>query len=313
MKISINRPIHKHGLLLFLLLWVVLVSCDDFSQDSGKLKIVTTTTILTDLVKNIGGDSVEVRGLMGPGVDPHLFKASEGDVSKLYYAELIIYNGLHLEGKLVDVFDKMRNWDKNTVSLGDALPKEELIRSEQFGGNYDPHVWFNIRFFKIFADRVAEVLSEYDPENADYYRANHARYVRELDALDQELREIVETLPEERRILVTAHDAFSYFGRELGFQVVGLQGISTATEAGVRDVRRLTDFIIEHDIKAIFIESSMPRRTVEALQAAVRAKNHEVKIGGTIFSDALGSEGTPEGTYTGMFRYNVTTLVEALR
>lgn len=312
MKISINRPIHKHGLLLFLLLWVVLASCDDFSQDSGKLRIVTTTTILTDLVRNIGGDSVEVRGLMGPGVDPHLYKASEGDVTKLYYADIIMYNGLHLEGKLVDVFDKMKNWDKNTVSLGESLPKEELIASEQFGGNYDPHIWFNIRFFKIFADRVAEVLIEFDPENAEIYRSNHQEYIRKLDDLDWELREMIETLPQEKRILVTAHDAFSYFGREFDFQVVGLQGISTATEAGVRDVRRLTDFIIKNDIKAIFIESSMPRRTVEALQAAVRAKGHEVKIGGTLYSDALGSTGTEEETYIGMFKYNVKTIIEAL-
>src|SRR5699024_3833542 len=155
-------------------------------------------------------------------------------------------------------------------------------------------------------------LIEFDPENAEIYRSNHQEYIRKLDDLDRELREMIGTLPQEKRILVTAHDAFSYFGREFDFQVVGLQGISTATEAGVRDVRRLTDFIIKNDIKAIFIESSMPRRTVEALQAAVRAKGHEVKIGGTLYSDALGSTGTEEETYIGMFKYNVKTIIEAL-
>lgn len=299
--------------LLLLLLLVTLYSCSSKTESSGKLKVVTTTSILTDLVKNIGGDAVEVTGLMGAGVDPHLYKASEGDVSRLSGADIIFYNGLHLEGKLVDVLERMEQQNKRTISLGDALPKDQLISSKLFGANYDPHVWFNVRFFKIFADRVTEVLAEAKPEHAELFKNNNKTYQEKLDALDKYIREAIASLPEEKRILVTAHDAFNYFGKEYGFEVVGLQGISTATEAGVQDVQRLTDFIIERKIKAIFIESSVSRRTIEALQEAVLAKKHQVAIGGSLYSDALGNPGTEEGTYTGMFRYNVQTIVAALQ
>lgn len=299
---------------IFIPIWVFLIlSCTDGHEESGKLRVVTTTTMLTDLVKNIGGDSVTVEGLMGAGVDPHLYKASEGDVSKLFRADVIFYSGLHLEGKLVDVFEKMKSQNKKTISLGESLNKDDLISSRLFASNYDPHVWFNIRFFKQFANKVTEVLSESDPENRAFFKKNNEIYQEKLNALEVEIRDIIATLPKEKRILVTAHDAFNYFGNEYGFEVVGLQGISTATEAGVQDVQRLSDFIIENNVKAIFIESSVPRRTIEALQAAVLSKKHQVAIGGTLYSDALGSEGTEEGTYIGMFKYNVKTIVEALR
>lgn len=288
-------------------------SCNNTKEDSGKLKIVTTTSMLTDLVKNIGGDVVEVQGLMGAGVDPHLYKASEGDVSKLSNADVIFYSGLHLEGKLVDVFERMQSQNKTTISLGESLDKNKLISSELFASNYDPHVWFNVQFFKQFADKVTEVLIEADPENAEIFKQNSNNYQKQLEVLDAEIREIIATLPKEKRILVTAHDAFNYFGNEYGFEVVGLQGISTATEAGVQDVQRLSDFIIENKVKAIFIESSVPRRTIEALQAAVISKTHDVAIGGSLYSDALGNAGTEEGTYIGMFKYNVKTIVQALQ
>ena len=297
--------------ILYLLISLAIISCKNASEESGKLKIVTTTSMLTDLVKNIGGDLIEVNGLMGAGVDPHLYKASEGDVNKLFQADIIFYNGLHLEGKLVDVFEKMAK-TKLTVSLGGSLDKNELIGSEYFVSNYDPHVWFNIQFFKQFGDRVAETLAANDPVNAKKYQENNALYQDKLDALEVEVKSIIATLPKEKRILVTAHDAFNYFGKAYGFNVVGLQGLSTVTEAGVQDVRRLSQFIIDNKVKAIFIESSVPRRTIEALQEAVLSKNHDVGIGGSLYSDALGNAGTIEGTYVGMFRANVKTIVEAL-
>lgn len=297
--------------ILYLLISLAIISCKNASEESGKLKVVTTTSMLTDLVKNIGGDLIEVNGLMGAGVDPHLYKASEGDVNKLFQADIIFYNGLHLEGKLVDVFEKMAK-TKLTVSLGGSLDKNELIGSEYFVSNYDPHVWFNIQFFKQFGDRVAETLAANDPVNAKKYQENTALYQDKLDALEIEVKAIIATLPKEKRILVTAHDAFNYFGKAYGFNVVGLQGLSTATEAGVQDVRRLSQFIIDNKVKAIFIESSVPRRTIEALQEAVLSKNHDVGIGGSLYSDALGNAGTIEGTYVGMFRANVKTIVEAL-
>ncbi len=291
---------------------IALVSCKNETEDTGKLKIVATTSMITDIVKNIGGDFIELQGLMGAGVDPHLYKASEGDVAKLYNADIIFYNGLHLEGKLVEVFEKMEQ-TKTTIALGESLPKDQLIGSEYFASNYDPHVWFNIQFFKQFAMTVTEQLSKKDPVNSVNYIANEKAYLAKLDALETEVTATIATLPEEKRILVTAHDAFNYFGKSYGFNVVGLQGLSTATEAGVQDVQRLSDFIIENKVKAIFVESSVPRRTIEALQAAVLYKNHEVTIGGSLFSDALGNTGTEEGTYIGMFKSNVNTIVNALK
>ncbi|WP_452232879.1 metal ABC transporter solute-binding protein, Zn/Mn family [Lacinutrix sp. MEBiC02595] len=292
---------------------LVLIACKSESKDNGKLNIVTTTTMITDLVKNIGGDHVNIQGLMGSGVDPHLYKASEGDVSKLVNADIIFYSGLHLEGKLVEVLEKMESTNKTTIALSDALDKNTLIGSEYFASNYDPHVWFDINYFENFAKKAAAVLSEKDPENAKNYEVNKNAYILKLEALQKNIKQTISTLPKEKRILVTAHDAFNYFGKAYGFEVVGLQGISTATEAGVQDVQKLAAFIIERKVKAIFVESSVPKRTIEALQASVNSKGHQVTIGGTLYSDALGNDGTVEGTYIGMFEYNVNTIVNALK
>lgn len=296
--------------VFLVVLALILVACKDKSESNGKLNVVTTTTIITDLVSNIGGNRIHITGLMGSGVDPHLYKASEGDVTKLVNADIIFYNGLHLEGKLVDVFEKMKT--KSPIALGDVLDKNLLIGSDYFASNYDPHVWFNIDYFKQFAEKVTEVLVNKDPENANYYRINKEIYFKKLDILKTEVLNLIETLPVENRILVTAHDAFNYFGSAYDFNVVGLQGLSTATEAGVKDVQNLAAFIIDRKIKAIFVETSVPRRTIEALKAAVNSKGHDVEIGGTLFSDALGNTGTIEGTYIGMYQYNVKTIINAL-
>ena len=295
------------------LLSIFLIGCKDPKAKDGKFHIVTTTSMITDLVKNVGGDQVEVEGLMGAGVDPHLYKASEGDVSKLATADMILYNGLHLEGKLVEVFEKMQKQKINTVAISDALDKKDLIGSSHFASNYDPHIWFDVENWEKITLYVAEKLSEAQPENKAIFTANAQKYLQELKTLKQELTAEIATLPEDQRRLVTAHDAFNYFGKAFKFEVVGLQGLSTATEAGVQDVQKTAAYIIDHKVKSVFIESSVPRRTVEALQAAVNSKNHQVKIGGTLYSDALGNPGSPEGTYIGMFKYNVHTIVEALK
>lgn len=288
-------------------------ACKESAPSNGNLNIVTTTTLLTDLLTQIGGDKVNVQGLMGSGVDPHLYKASAGDVTKLSNADLIFYGGLHLEGKLVDVFEKMERQNIKTIAVSDALEEKTLIGSEYFASNYDPHIWFDVHNWELITTFVVQKLSEADPENTTVYEENGNSYLEKLKVLDKELRAIIETLPKEKRILVTAHDAFNYFGQAYGFEVVGLQGLSTATEAGVQDVQNLSNFIIEKKIKAIFVESSVPRRTIEALQAAVNSKKHHVEIGGTLYSDALGNAGTVEGTYIGMFKYNVNTIVDALK
>ena len=291
---------------------IFLVACKAPTKSSGKLKVVVTTSMLTDLVKNIGGDLIDLQGLMGAGVDPHLYKASEGDVSKLFNADVIFYNGLHLEGKLVAVFEKMET-QKTTVALGEFLAKEGLIGSDYFASNYDPHVWFSIQYFKEFSDKVTSVLSEKDPKNAASFTANNLAFQQKLDLLHTAVVNTIATLAPEKRILVTAHDAFNYFGKAYGFKVVGLQGLSTATEAGVQDVQKLSEYIIANKVKAIFIESSVPRRTIEALQEAVLSKGHQVSIGGSLYSDALGDGGSVEGTYVGMFLYNIKTIVNALQ
>lgn len=292
---------------------VLMISCKSEKKESDTLNVVTTTTMITDLLKNVGGDMINLQGLMGAGVDPHLYKASAGDVTKLANADVIFYNGLHLEGKLVEVFEKMESPAITQVALGEKLDKKGLIGSDYFASNYDPHVWFNIQYFKVFVGEVVSTLSRKLPQHEAAFKANGDFYLAQLTDLDAEIKATIETLPKEKRILVTAHDAFNYFGQQYDFNVVGLQGLSTATEAGVQDVQRLSQFIIDNEVKAIFVESSVPKRTIEALQAAVRSKDHEVTIGGSLYSDALGDAGTVEGTYIGMFRYNVNTIVTALK
>ncbi len=299
---------------IILVITTVLFSCKkEVKDENQKLNVVTTTSMITDLVKNIGGDLIEVNGLMGSGVDPHLYKASEGDVTKLVNADVIFYNGLHLEGKLVEVFEKMEHQDIKTIAIGESLDKNTLIGSDYFASNYDPHIWFSVDNWKIVTSFVIKALKEIDQKNAEAFDNNGKKYLAQLNELESKLENIINGIPKEKRILVTAHDAFSYFGKAYDFNVVGLQGLSTATEAGVQDVQKLANFIIEKEVKAIFVETSVPKRTIEALQAAVKSKNHEVTIGGTLFSDALGNPGTKEGTYVGMFEYNVNTIVNALK
>jgi len=300
----------KYIILVFL---ITVFSCKKEVKKNEKLQVVTTTTMITDLVKNIGGDKIDIQGLMGAGVDPHLYKASEGDVSKLFNADVIVYNGLHLEGKLEDVFEKMRHQNKKTIAVSDAIDTATLIGSEYFASNYDPHIWFDITNWEIITQYITNKLCELDAENAATYKENGANYLKTLSSLKSAITEQVNSLPVEQRILVTAHDAFNYFGKEFQFNVVGLQGLSTATEAGVKDVQRLASFIEEKNVKAIFVESSVPKRTVEALQEAVKAKGKEVVIGGTLYSDALGSLGTAEATYVGMYKHNVKIIVSSLK
>ncbi|WP_046745672.1 metal ABC transporter solute-binding protein, Zn/Mn family [Kordia zhangzhouensis] len=303
----------KKQLFIFFLM-LAFVSCKtEVKKRTGKLQIVTTTTMITDMLKNIGGDVVEVKGLMGSGVDPHLYKASEGDVSKLFNADVVIYNGLHLEGKLEDIFEKMQKQQKHIIAVSNAVNKNGLISSEYFASSYDPHIWFHIDYWKQATKYIIEELKKLDPTHTATFEENGKQYLEKLDALSEEVQKIIAQLPVEKRILVTAHDAFNYFGKLHNFEVVGLQGLSTATEAGVQDVQKLANFIIEKQVKAIFVESSVPKRTIKALQAAVRSKNYQVIIGGTLYSDALGNAGTEEGTYIGMYTYNVKTIVNALK
>lgn len=284
----------------------------DRGSEGGPLNIVATTNLVADVARAVAGEHARVEALMGPGVDPHLYKASEGDVRRLSEADLILYNGLHLEGKMADILVKMAR-SRPVVALGEGIPEDQLREPPEFAGQYDPHVWFDVSLWRHTLPVVAEELAELDPAHADDYRANAQAYGAELADLDTWVEQQIASLPEERRILITAHDAFGYFGRRYGMRVVGIQGISTLAEAGLQDVERVVDLVVETGVPAIFVESSVPRRTVEAVQAAVRDRGRELAIGGELFSDSLGAAGTPEGTYPGMVRHNVETIVGALR
>jgi manganese/zinc/iron transport system substrate-binding protein len=276
------------------------------------INVITTTGMIADITKNVGGDRVQVTALMGPGVDPHLYKASEGDVLRLQEADVIFYNGLHLEAQMGDVLERLNEFGIKTVAVTDLIDRSLLESPPQFQGNYDPHVWFDVTLWMKAVEQVRETLVEIDPASRSKYEANAEAYLIDLEELHQYVLDQANSLPAEQRILITAHDAFNYFGRAYGFEVRGLQGISTEAQAGTADVQALARFIAEKQIPAIFVESSVPQRNVEAVQAAVQAQGFEVKIGGSLFSDAMGSEGTPEGTYIGMVRHNIDTIVTAL-
>ena len=278
-----------------------------------KVRVTTTTNFITDTVRQIGGDRVEVTGLMGPGVDPHLYKASAGDVGKLRRADVIVYGGLQLEGKMADLLDELGE-RQTTVAITEDLPREKLLEPPaDVAEQYDPHVWFDVTNWMVAARTAATALKEKDPENAEVYDRNLERYLSELEELDRYVKRRMEEIPERQRVLVTSHDAFEYFGRRYGLEVAAIQGISTAAEATTADVQRVAKLLAERDVKAAFIESSVPRQTIDAVLAAARRLGSRARIGGELYTDAAGDEGTKEGTYVGMVRANADLIAEGLK
>lgn len=295
---------------------LILTGCEPKSgagSASGKIRVTCTVGMVADTVRNVGGDRVAVTALMGPGVDPHLYKASEGDISRLSDADIIFYNGLNLEGKMGEILSRMDSAGKPVIAVGESIDKSLLRHPAQFQGHPDPHVWFDVRMWAQTVQPVVDGLSKVDPANAAAYAANGEAYRKVLIDLHAYCKQQLAAVPRAQRVMITAHDAFGYFGRAYDVEVVGLQGISTASEYGLEDVRRLVDLIVGRRIKAIFVESSVPRRSIEAVAEGCKARGHAVAIGGTLFSDAMGEPGTPEGTYPGMVRHNVDTLVKALK
>ncbi|WP_353622133.1 zinc ABC transporter substrate-binding protein [Halocella sp. SP3-1] len=306
---------NKIFMILLAVIVIVLLAVWGASKSkissSEKYKVVTTTTMLTDLTSVIAGDLIEVKGLMGPGIDPHLYKASAGDVVKMRDASMVIFNGLHLEGKMGEIFENLREKNKFVIEIAENIDEKELIcLGEEL---YDPHIWFNVLLWKDAAVAVCNGLVELDAQNKEFYTENLEKYLKELDTLHKYVLERIKEIPKESRILITAHDAFAYFGNTYGFEVKGLQGISTASEAGTRDVRQLAEYIVEKQIKAIFVESSVPKKNIEALQEAVAARGFKVEIGGELYSDSLGSPGTEAETYIGTVKSNVDTIIDALK
>lgn len=300
---------------------ILLSACGSAPEDStsagaaprdNKLKVTCTIGMITDVARIVGGDAVDVQGLMGPGVDPHLYKATQSDLDLLTKADLILYNGLHLEGKMADVLVRLAQRVK-TAQVTDEIPEDLLREPPEFNGHYDPHVWFDVSLWKRVTDRIAKALGESDPANAAAYVERASAYGKQLDELDAYVREQIGSIPEEQRILVTAHDAFGYYGDAYDIEVMGLQGVSTAAEFGLQDLARLVDVIVERKVRAVFVESSIPAKSIHALIRGAEDKGHKVVEGGTLFSDAMGADGTPEGTYIGMVRHNTDTIVKALK
>jgi len=282
---------------------------NNFSQ---KIVVTTTTNVITDLVENIGGDNVSVSGLMGPGVDPHLYRPSASDVKLLQNADIIFYNGLDLEGKMGDIFVKIGKEGTSVLAVSENIPPESLLTLEN-DGNFDPHIWWDVKLWAEAAKVVATGLKEYDPENSDKYEKNLSEYLNQLEILNSNNLIKINSIPQEQRVLVTAHDAFQYFGHTYGFEELSIQGWSTDSEAGIREIQNLADEISKRKIKALFVETSISPATIEALEAAIQDKGHDIVIGGELFSDAIGEKGTPEGTYVGAFTHNIDTIVKALK
>jgi manganese/zinc/iron transport system substrate-binding protein len=298
--------------MLFILLFLLGACTEPVRKTKGKLYIITTTGMIKDAVENIAGSRAEVVSLMGPGVDPHLYKATHGDLEKITSADIVFYNGLHLEGKMGKVLEKAQKL-KPVVAVAEGIEESRLRSIPGYDNTHDPHVWFDVRIWKHAVDHVAASLQHIDSANASFYEENRKRYAARLDSLDHAVREQVSRIPQDQRVLITAHDAFGYFGDAYGIHVRGLQGISTLSEFGLRDVTELVNFIVAKKIRAIFVETSVSDKSIRAILEGCREKGWNVAIGGSLYSDAMGDTGTPEGNYIGMVDANVKTIVNALK
>lgn len=304
----------KSLLSRFLILFSALSVC---AASHAKLRVVVSTSQIADIVRAVGGEEVDLTVLMGPGVDPHLYKATAREVVAMQRADLILYNGLHLEGRLAETFSKVNKQGRTVIAVGESIPKERLLASADYEDAHDPHVWFDPELWVYVVAAVGNALAEADPAQAALFAERASLYTSKVEALAVWAKRKIASLPEERRVLVTSHDAYNYFGRAFGFQVVGVQGVSTASEAGIADITNTADFIKKRKIPAIFVESSVSPATIERI-----SRDSGAKVGGELFSDALGARGELHtgadgekydvGTYLGMFKYNVDTIVNAL-
>jgi manganese/zinc/iron transport system substrate-binding protein len=274
--------------------------------------VVTTVGMVTDIVRQVAGDKATVTGIIGEGVDPHLYKPTRNDVAALMDADVIFYSGLMLEGKMSDTFVKVANSGKPVFQVTKLIDESFLLEPAEFAGHADPHVWMSVPGWMKAVEAVAKSLGEYDPPNAGYYRSNAETCLAELKKLDAYARASIGTIPKATRILITAHDAFNYFGREYGIDVQGIQGISTESEAGLQQINRLVNDIVQKQVRAVFVETSVADKNIRALVDGAAARGAKVTIGGSLYSDAMGAPGTYEGTYVGMIDHNVTTITRAL-
>lgn len=303
-----------------------LVGCGPSSTESGSktdsanssterqypYTAVATVGMIADIVQEVAGEKARVNGLIGEGVDPHLYKPTRGDVVALNEADVVFYNGLMLEGKMADVLVRAARGGRSVYAVTEAiLDQGDYVMTDE-AEHYDPHVWMDVQGWIRASQVVAESLGEFDPANQEYYLARAGEYVKQLRALDEYAKTAVASIPESQRVLVTAHDAFSYMGRAYGLEVRGIQGLSTESEAGVKDIEELVSFLVDQSIPAVFVETSVADKNVRALVEGAKARRHELSIGGALFSDAMGPSESYEGTYIGMIDHNITTIVRAL-
>ena len=281
------------------------------SAEGEKLDVVATTGMIADTAQRIGGDLAEVRALMGPGVDPHAYRQTRTDIVAMARADLVLWNGLFLEAQMEDVLGDLAS-RTNVRAVAEAVPQEKRVSHDDYADRFDPHVWMDPTLWRDVAINVRDAMIEQAPENAAAYEANADAFLAELDALAAYSTKALTSVPEEARVLITAHDAFNYFGRAYGFEVIGIQGISTESEAGLNRITSLVDMLVTREISSVFVESSVSDRSIRALIEGAAARGHEVRVGGELYSDAMGAPGTYEGTYIGMIDHNVTVIAAGL-
>lgn len=288
-----------------------LLAASGARAESAPVTVVATTGMIADAAQVVGGPEVQVQALMGPGIDPHSYRQTRSDIVALTRADLVLWHGLYLEAQMQELLLKLSNRSR-VVAVGEAVPHDKLIAHEDYDGKFDPHVWMVPDLWAYVVRAVRDALSAAAPDRADLFNANADAYIAQLDRLGTYATGVLKTVPEPSRVLLTAHDAFGYFGRAYGFEVLGIQGISTESEAGLSRIRALVDLLVERDIRAVFVETSVSDRNIRALVEGAAARGHRVKIGGELYSDAMGPPGTYEGTYLGMIDHNATTIAAAL-
>jgi manganese/zinc/iron transport system substrate-binding protein len=286
-----------------------LASAPALARDT--ITVVATTGMIADAARQVGGERVNVKALMGPGVDPHAYRQTRSDIVALTKADLVLWHGLYLEAQMEEFMQRLAK-RQDIVAVGDALPRDVLIAHDDYENKFDPHVWMNPGLWSQVVEIIRDALIAEYPAAAETFRANAEKHLAELNALNDYTHRVLKSVPPESRVLLTAHDAFKYFGKTYGFEVIGIQGISTESEAGLKRIRDLVDLIVERNIRAVFVESSVSDRNIRALIEGAAARGHTVTIGGELFSDAMGEPGTYEGTYVGMIDHNTTTISRAL-
>ncbi|MEH7385390.1 zinc ABC transporter substrate-binding protein [Bacillus sp. JJ1521] len=302
-------------IILGLAMIVSLMGCaKSTTQTDGKdqedtIHVVTTIAQIGEPMQLIGGDRIKVTSLMGPGVDPHLYQATQGDITTLQHADIIFYSGLHLEGRMGEIFEKLKE-TKPTFAIGESIDEDRLLADE--GGAIDPHIWFDLDIWKDGLASATQRLKQYSPEDAVYFEENKQKYFAKIDELKAEASKKLASIPKEQRVLVTAHDAFGYFGRMYDIEVVGLQGLSTEDEVGLSDIQSTVDLLLEKNVPSVFVESSINQNSIKAVIEGAAKKGQDITLGGELFSDAMGKAGTEEGTYLGMYRHNVNTIYDGL-